>query len=184
MTDAKLKARGPTYNVKGADTGLDRLKSEAANDPVLFHGLVFETEATLKKISYLTPEKKEAIARFKPEDIAVGIAGRVNPGDVEVCGASCGASCGGSCGASCAGSCGGSCGGSCENSCAATCGGSCGASCANSCAGSCVTSCVASGDIGFNRDVVTLPAETLTAEIAHMLNAQAVQINFSRFTRS
>jgi hypothetical protein len=178
----KLKSRGPTYNIKD-QSGLDKLKQEAANDPKLFHNLIFKTEDTVKRLKYLSDDAKAAIIRVRPEDLASGIAGRIDPGDVEVCGASCGASCGGSCAASCAGSCGGSCGGSCENSCAATCGGSCGASCGNSCAGSCVTSCVVSGDRGFNADIVTLPAEQLTADIQSLLKAQSVQINFSRFQR-
>jgi hypothetical protein len=182
MAQANLKARGPTYNAKD-DSGLETLKRDASMDPSLFHGLVFRTEETIKRLDYLSPETKSAILRFRPEEIAAGIAGRVEVGDVDVCGASCGASCGGSCAASCAGSCGGSCGGSCESSCAGTCGGSCGASCGNSCAGSCVTSCVVSGDSQFNSDIVTLPAERLNADIREQLKAQAIRINFSRFQR-
>lgn len=182
MAGVKLRARGPTYNSHN-ETGLERLKREAANDPHIFHGLVFRTEETVRKLDFLSNDAKDAIIRFKADDIAAGLAGRIDPGDLEVCGASCGASCGGSCAASCAGSCGGSCGGSCENSCAATCGGSCGASCGNSCAGSCVTSCVVSGDSQFNRDIVTLPPDQLTGQIRQLVSAQAVQINFSRFQR-
>ncbi len=179
---AKLNVRGPTYHPV-EESGVERLKREAANSPDLFYGLVFKTEETINRLDYLSVDMKAAIVRFKAEDLAAGIAGRIEPGDVDVCGASCGASCGGSCAASCAGSCGGSCGGSCENSCAATCGGSCGASCGNSCAGSCVTSCVVSGDSQFNADIVTLPSEKLTANIREQLKSQAVQINFSRFQR-
>lgn len=181
-TQSKLYARGPSYHAED-DTGVERLKREAAKNPELFHGLVFKTEETINRLDYLSTDAKASIIRFKAEDLAAGIAGRVAPEDVDVCGASCGASCGGSCAASCAGSCGGSCGGSCENSCAATCGGSCGASCGNSCAGSCVTSCVVSGDTQFNADIVTLPAEQLTKNIREQLRNQSVQITFSRFQR-
>jgi hypothetical protein len=182
MAQPKLRLRGPTYNALD-DSGLERLKREAALDPELFHGLVFKTEDTIGQLDYLSPVTKATIVRFRPEDLAAGIAGRGEPGDADVCGASCGASCGGTCAASCAASCGGSCGGSCDNSCAGTCGGSCGASCSNSCAGSCATSCVASGDIPFNADIVTLPAEQLKANIGEQLKSQAVQITFSRFQR-
>ena len=182
MNAPKLNSRGPTYNAKDS-SGLEKLKAAAKKDPKVFHGLVFNTAETLRDISYISDDVKSAIVRFNPEDLAAGIAGRIQPGDVEVCGASCGASCGGSCAASCAGSCGGSCGGSCENSCAATCGGSCGASCGNSCAGSCVTSCVVSGDARGNADLVTLPADQLTTLIGSQLDAQIVTINFSRFQR-
>lgn len=182
MAVKNLKARGPTYNARD-DSGLERLKRESAIDPALFHGLVFKTEETIKRLDYLNADLKASILRFRPDELAAGIANRVDPGDLEVCGASCGASCGGSCAASCAGSCGASCGGSCENSCAGTCGGSCGASCSNSCAGSCVTSCVASGDSQFNQDIVTLPAEQMTVQIREQLAARAAQITFSRFQR-
>ena len=172
-------------------TGRQRLIAEAKDDPQFFRDLVWDTDAVIDRVDYLTDGQKAALRAVQPEDLVVGLVAHreltvLDPFDLTtVCGASCGASCAGSCASTCFGSCGGSCGGSCESSCGATCGGSCGASCGTSCAGSCVTSCVVSGDIAHLGDeLVTIPDQLdLTATIQNEIQAVAGGATFTKFNR-
>lgn len=178
MRQMDKHSRGATVGT--ANEGLQRLVRDARENPQFFHDLVWNTDRTVTGLEYLSAREKASILAVDPASLIGGVGGQV---EVEVCGASCGGSCGGSCAASCGGSCGASCGGSCENSCAGTCGGSCGTSCGNSCAGSCVTSCVASGGMEMGAELVTLPGDPLSQQIAEQVQVIQIAASFSRFRR-
>ena len=96
---------------------LKRLMEDVSKDPELLHGLLFEPEATLGKLSYLGRREKGAILAMRPEWVIAGLAGLTfgRGGTVAVCGHSCSDSCDDTCG-------GGSCFGTCFSSCDHTCG--------------------------------------------------------------
>jgi hypothetical protein len=95
---------------------LERLVEQARNDPKFFHGLIFEPEATLERLDYLSRRDKAMILGIEPTDVIAGLMGLIaNPlGPV--------AECTNSCGNSCLDTCGGSCGSTCDSSCKSTCG--------------------------------------------------------------
>jgi hypothetical protein len=178
----------------GQESGIDRLVREARDDAEFFHNLIYDTEAVLGRLDYLTRQEKARILEIDPDALVAGFARGQWPGAglTLLSPEACGVSCGGSCSASCAGTCAGSCGGSCGGSCAASCGGSCGASCASSCVGSCGVSCAASesirfpqsgeGDVVQGDDLLGDAAEVLVPAV-NAVRDQITQAHFSRFRR-
>jgi hypothetical protein len=47
----------------------ERLQRQAREDPEFFHALVFDTENTLSKLTYLDIKAKEALLSITPEEV-------------------------------------------------------------------------------------------------------------------
>jgi hypothetical protein len=100
-------------NFEKKEHGISLLIERAKKDSKFFHDLVWNTEASLSSLDFLSRSEKAALLAISPEDLIVGLANGFKGGSA--------AACGGTCGASCGASCGGSCGGSCTVTCAASC---------------------------------------------------------------
>ena len=139
----------PTSRIEGLATLIQKAREDAA----FFHKLIWDTEAVVAGLDYLSREEKASLVGINPEDLVAGLATGNIGVRTEVA----------ACGATCAGSCGGS----------------CGVTCSASCAGSCGVSCATTGAMQRADDLVVNPAYQLADQIQTMLDGQA----FSRYRR-